>query len=151
MSIAAEIVTSEPYTGLGEIESLVRGFESCELPREEWTHRAHLTVALWYLLHHARVEATGLIREGIKRFNEAKGIVTTKRSGYHETITLFYIHIVSRHLRESRAGVSIVNLMNNLIERYGEKSLPLEYYSKERLMSEEARAVWVEPDLKPLD
>ena len=151
MSIAAETVASEPYLRLGEIDSLVRGFESCTLPREEWTHRAHLTVALWYLLHHDKEEATELIRNGLKRFNEAKGIITTARSGYHETITLFYIHIVSKHLRESRAEISIVNLMNNLIERYGEKSLPLEYYNKERWMSWDARAGWLEPDLKRLD
>ena len=96
-------------------------------------------------------EATKLIREGIKRFNEAKGIVTTKQSGYHETITLFYISIISKYLRESCADNRIVHLMNNLMQRYGEKSLPLEYYSKERLMSSEARANWIEPDLKSLD
>jgi hypothetical protein len=150
MSIATETVASEPYTRLGEIKSLVKAFESCLLPREEWTHRAHLTIALWYLLHHEKEEATVLIRQGIKRFNGAKGI-TTERRGYHETITLFYIHIVSKHLRESRAEISIVNLMNKLMQTYGEKSLPLEYYSKERLMSVEARAAWLEPDLKRLD
>ena len=149
-SVAESCTMPKPYSKPEEIESLVNGFESCTLPREEWTHRAHLTVALWYLLHHDTEEATTLIREGIKRFNEAKGIVTTKQSGYHETITLFYIHIVSKHLRESCADLSIVSLMNKLIERYGERSLPLEYYSKERLMSWEARANWIEPDLKPL-
>jgi hypothetical protein len=150
MSIATETVASEPYARLCEIESLVEAFESCTLPREEWTHRAHLTVALCYLLRHDKEEATVLIRKGIKRFNGAKGIITTERSGYHETITLFYIHIVSKHLRETRAEISIVNLMNQLMEKYGEKSLPLEYYSKERLMSVEARATWLEPDLKRL-
>jgi len=151
MSTVIETVTSEPYARLGEIEGLVESFESCTLSREEWTHRAHLTVACWYLLRHNKEEATELIRKGIKRFNAAKGIVTTERSGYHETITLFYIHIVGKHLNESRAEISIVKLMNKLVETYGEKSLPLEYYSKERLMSVEARAAWLEPDLKRLD
>ena len=152
MSSVAEICTMpKPYSKPEEIESLVKAFESCTLPREEWTHRAHLTVALWYLVHHDTEEATKLIREGIKRFNEAKGIVTTKQSGYHETITLFYILIISKHLRESDADNRIVHLMNNLMQRYGERNLPLEYYSKERLMSLEARANWIEPDLKSLD
>jgi hypothetical protein len=31
-----------------------------------------------------------------------------------------------------------------------EKDFPLAYYSAERLFSEQARASWVEPDLKPL-
>lgn len=151
MSSVAEICpTAEDYSRPGEIESLVLAFESCALPREAWTHRAHLTVALWYLLRHDRGEATRLIRDGIKRYNAAKGIVTTRTSGYHETITLFYIHIVGKHLRESRADVSLVSLMNSLMRKYGERSLPLEYYSKDRLMSWEARSSWVEPDLKPL-
>ena len=27
---------------------LVAQFENCTLPKAEWTHRAHLAVALWY-------------------------------------------------------------------------------------------------------
>ena len=47
-----------------EIESLVRAFEAGNLPKPEWTHRAHLTVALWYLRRHPRAEATRRIRGG---------------------------------------------------------------------------------------
>jgi hypothetical protein len=31
-----------------------------------------------------------------------------------------------------------------------DKELPLQYYSRERLFSDEARAAWVEPDRQPL-
>jgi hypothetical protein len=37
-----------------------------------------------------------------------------------------------------------------LIAEYGDKNLPFRYWSRERLMSPEARAGWVEPDLEPL-
>lgn len=47
-----------------QIEALVRSFEDLTLPRPEWTHHAHLTVALWYLRRHPRPEATRRIREG---------------------------------------------------------------------------------------
>jgi hypothetical protein len=40
--------------------------------------------------------------------------------------------------------------MNNLAARYANKDLPLEYYSRDHLMSWEARIDWVEPDIKPL-
>ena len=41
--------TDPPFTSDAEIAELVRLFESCELPGERWTHRAHLAVAASYL------------------------------------------------------------------------------------------------------
>lgn len=140
-----------PYRTRDEIERLIKEFESCTLPREEWTHAAHLLVGLWYLTRYEKLEATNLIRRNIQKYNLAHGIATTKTSGYHETITLFYIHLVSRYLCEASKTSSIVLLFDGLIDSYGDRSLPLRYYSKERLMSWEARTRWVEPDLKPLD
>lgn len=140
-----------PCRTADEIERLIAAFESCILPREKWTHHAHLTVGLWYLVHHEKARATALIRQNIQKYNLAHGIVTTKTSGYHETLTLFFIHMVSRYLSEASTTSSIVELLHGLIYSYGERNLPLRYYSKERLMSWEARSRWVEPDLKSLD
>lgn len=139
------------YRSAAEVLTLVRGFEFCTLPRSEWTHRAHLTVALWYCLRHPFAEATPLIREGIKKYNHAHGIVTTRESGYHETMTMFWAHIVRGFLdKTSPVNRSLAALANELCERYGDKRLPFEYYSRERLMSVEARMNWVAPDLKEL-
>jgi hypothetical protein len=41
-------------------------------------------------------------------------------------------------------------LVRELIERIGDRRLPLRYYSRERLFSAEARLGWVEPDLLAL-
>src|SRR5450432_4603626 len=124
------------YAGIDEIVAIVRGFQSCTLARSEWTHRAHLTVALWYLLHHSPAEATRLVREGIKRFNAAHGIVTTATGGYHETLTLFWIRAVNDQLEEIAHGkFSLVAVFNELLVQCDDKSLPLEYYSRERLWS----------------
>jgi hypothetical protein len=133
-----------------EIERLVSAFESCTLPREEWNHRAHMTVGSWYLAKYEKAQAASLIRESIQKYNHTCGIIQTKDSGYHETITLFYVWFVSKYLGSASDG-SLVERVNGLLSAYGNKNLPLEYYSKERLMSWEARAGWVEPDLKPLD
>ena len=139
------------YKSVAEIESVVRGFQWCTLPREDWTHAAHLTIALWYHLRFPGPDAEKVIREGIKRFNASKGIITTPTGGYHETITLFWIRMVCRYLDDVRAEkLSVTTLFNGLIERCGRRDLPFEYYSRERLMSVEGRATWVEPDLKPL-
>ncbi|MGH9853018.1 MAG: hypothetical protein ACREBD_24535 [Blastocatellia bacterium] len=78
------------------------------------------------------------------------GIVTTRESGYHETMTIFWIRMVKSFLREATLECSLVYLINDLTGRYASTRLPFEYYSRDRLMSLEARLNWVEPDLKPL-
>lgn len=146
------------YWTLGEIEGLIQAFENCTLPRSEWTHQAHLMVALWYLTHYSEPEAISDIRVSeaaslklrIQRYNLAQGIKTTKDSGYHETLTLFWVRIVCLYLATEGANRSLVDLANGLIQHCGNASLPLEYYSRDRLMSWDARRSWVEPDLKPI-
>ncbi|MDQ3917301.1 MAG: hypothetical protein M3348_02395 [Acidobacteriota bacterium] len=135
----------------GEILALVRGFEDCTLARERWTHAAHLTVALWNLLQYDWPEAVARVRLGINRYNAAHGIAATPTGGYHETLTLFWLRRVRAFLEGGRNEArSLVSLANELIAAF-DKSLPLAYYTRERLFSPEARAGWVEPDLKPLD
>ena len=134
-----------------EVERLVHEFEACTLPGERWTHEAHLTVALWYLARHADAEATRLIRAGIQRYNLSRGVLMTKDSGYHETITLFYIRAIQRYLKGAGETRTFAELLDGLLAACGHKNFPFEYYSRERLLSWEARTGWLEPDLKPLD
>lgn len=144
-------VETGSFCSAAEVLKLVNRFEFCTLPRTEWTHRAHLTVALWYCLRHSFEEATRLVRDGIKNYNAAHGIEQTRTSGFHETMTLFWLRIVRKYLAEvSPVDCSLATLANGLFERYGDKSLPFAYYTRERILSTEARAAWVEPDLKSL-
>lgn len=140
-----------PFADLAEIERLVTGFETATLPRPEWTHRAHLTVATWYLARHPVARATPLIRNGILKLNAALGIVSDADHGYHETITRFYIGLIAHHLRTAGSNTSLVDAVNSLLATRGHVGLPMEYYRREHLMSREARARWVEPDLKPFE
>lgn len=138
------------FRSAGEIVALVRAFEDTTLPRAEWTHRAHLTVAFWYLVHYSGREATARIRAGIKRYNASKGILATPTGGYHETLTMFWICMISHFLLFAEADRSLVELANAMLARCEIKDLPLRYYSRECLMSARARVSWVEPDLQPL-
>ena len=146
----SDVITEAPsYRTDAEVEALVRAFESGELPRAAWTHRAHLTVALWYLLRFPAQEATELIRIGIQRYNQSQGIITTRENGYHETLTQFWIRMVWRSVSNvSSAHASLSDMANEVAARYSDKNLPLQYYSRERLNSWEARISWVEPDVK---
>jgi urease accessory protein UreH len=139
------------YRSPSEIDSLIHAFQECSLPRSRWTHEAHLTVALWYLFDETEQAAINALRNGIKRYNSAQGIETTKDGGYHETLTLFWVGIIRRYLAQESRNRSMVSLANGLIAKYASCTLPFSYYTRDRLMSWEARINWVEPDLRAID
>ncbi len=138
------------YRSPNEIDSLIHAFQECSLPRSQWTHEAHLTVALWYLFYDSEQEAINAIRSGIKRYNSVQGIESSKDSGYHETLTLFWVRTIRQYLAQESRERSIVHLANGLIAKYADRTLPFRYYTRDRLMSWEARVNWVEPDLRAI-
>lgn len=128
----------------------IHNFEAGTLPLELWDHRAHIRMALWYLENFNFEKAKRKISEGIRRYNYRNGIHQTLESGYHETWTFFFTHMIQverlRLLGVNRAEREIV-----ILERLKDyKELSREYYSREVLMTMQARKEWVEPDLKPL-
>ena len=86
-----------------EAKELIQQFESCELPKEKWTHEAHFVMALWYCWHQPLPLAIQSIKEGIKRYNLSIGGANTDHSGYHETITVFYTRLAHFGSRNSYA------------------------------------------------
>lgn len=66
-------------------QELLRVFEECSLPRDQWTHRCHVKVAYLYLRQFPYDQALLKIRNGIQKYNAAKlvfegpGGVTTRR------------------------------------------------------------------------
>jgi hypothetical protein len=124
---------------------LTRALERGEVANENFHHVSHLHVAWAYLAESSSVQqAANKMRDTLRRFAAASG----KPQKYHETITLFWVHLLSR-ARAASGGErleEIVHANPQLLE----KNFPLAYYSAERLFSNEARTSWVEPDLKPL-
>lgn len=130
-----------------ELASLVRDLEDCTLPRKAWTHAAHLSVAVWHLLHYPRDEATKRIRAGIQRYNASLG----NTAGYHETVTLAWIAILAHFLQESPAESAAGELAAEAVKRFGAARYLSKYFSNQLLFSDLARKEWVEPDLASLD
>lgn len=123
------------------------------MTRERFNHRAHLFVGLHHLSDPwLDDEAAGAerVRRAILAFNDKVGAVQTETSGYHETITLFYVRIIRHFLGGRKSSEAFDDLGEALIAEWGDPKLPLQYWSKERLMSWDARLAWVEPDLKPI-
>ncbi|HWS54423.1 MAG TPA: hypothetical protein VN228_09865 [Pyrinomonadaceae bacterium] len=139
----------ELYRSDGEVGEVLRRFESCELPPAEFDHGRHLTVALALVaaLGDER-RAAARMREGLARFIAANGVSPRK---YHETLTVFWVRRVGAFAARAGAGRPLAEVANELIAECGDPRLVFEYYSRALVDSEDARARWVEPDLKPLD
>ena len=67
------------------LSPLIEKFNNVTLPKSEWTHHAHLTVALWYLHTYEFDEAVWRLKSGIILLNNFHGTENTNVSGYHET------------------------------------------------------------------
>ncbi len=127
------------------VRDVVRRFERCTLERSEWTHETHLLVGLWYVLHRPPGEDLAALRRGIKRYNEATGVPNTVRSGYHETITRFYVDalrmFVARNLRLDEDELYRAVLDDCIAAR----DFVARHYPAEVLSSPGARTGWVRP------
>jgi hypothetical protein len=148
--VTASVPVDRPWRSAREVEDLVARFEDASLSPGEWTHRAHLTVALWYASHHTADDAFDRMRSGILGLNAAHGVPTTPTRGYHETLTRFYMCVVTHHVQQQGGAGDWAERANCLVDRLGARDLPLRHYSSARLGSPKARAEWVEPDLIPL-
>jgi hypothetical protein len=135
---------------MSETERIAAALVARTLPKAEWTHEAHLRTGLWHVLEHGAAAALLLLRERITAYNESVGTANTDTSGYHETLTRFYVVIIDRFLASADRTLTIDELAERLIETHGDRRLPLHHYSEGRLFSPVARRSWVEPDLRPI-
>ncbi|MGB5078612.1 MAG: hypothetical protein WBO17_14130 [Sphingorhabdus sp.] len=127
------------------------GLLSLSLPREEWTHEAHLAACLWIVRDRPDIAPELQMRKIISSYNEAIGGVNDDSQGYHETITQVFIAAVRAHLANDAADVSLQDAVNSLLlSPRGHRNLPLNHYSRELLFSVAARRDFVAPDLRPL-
>jgi hypothetical protein len=138
--------------GETELAELAAAFLAGTLPRERWTHAAHLSVGAWHVHHLGEAAALDTLRVGIRRLNEIHGTRNSANSGYHETITVAYVRLIARFLSTFRGQETLEGRVAALLRSpLAERSLLLRYWSKERLMSAGARAEWLPPDLSPLE
>lgn len=137
---------------MSDVETLARRFAACTLPKAEWTHEAHLRVGLWHVAHDGAGEALGRLRDGIRRLNDAHGTPNTASSGYHETITRAYVTLLAAFLARCPEGLPLDDKAELMLAgALGDRQVLFRAYSPDRLLSPDARAAWVEPDIAPLD
>lgn len=124
-------------------------FEDQSLPLGQWTHRAHLKVAYLYLLRFSFDETMLRLRAGIRAYNAAQGIVDSPTGGYHETMTCAWLQLVHTTLRQFGAAETADAFFDAQSQLTQKRALLL-FYSRDRIMSAEAKATFIAPDLAPL-
>ena len=130
-----------------EIAHLGEGLVNCSLDKEEWTHEAHLGATTYLLLERPDVDLDAELPGLIRRFNESVGGVNSDSEGYHDTITRAYLRGIRLFLEEADSSEPLHELVNQLLlSPMGRRDWPLRFWSRDRLMSIEARRHYVEPD-----
>ena len=139
------------FSSDADIEHVGEHFLARDLPKEEWTHEAHLAKTTWLLLRRPDIDVDKELPGLIRRYNEGVGGVNSDNEGYHETITRAFLNGIRLFLAEADRAEPLHELVNELLlSPMGRRDWPLRFYSPARLFSVEARRTWVEPDIAAL-
>lgn len=134
-----------------DIRIIATQFESKILPKEQWTHSAHIAVAFFQLDKYKNFEKTlSKLRKLIKEYNISVGTENNDNSGYHETLTIFWLKVVWEYC-ETENQTDINKLYNTFLKTVlASSKLPTKFYSNELLFSKTARQIWTDPNLQPI-
>ena len=124
-------------------------FEAGTFPLDQWHHREHIKIAYLYLCVHPFEVAIQRMRTGIRALNAAHRVPDELTRGYHETMTQAWMRLVLVTLCEYGQAGSADEFFE-LNPQLAEKKVLRLFYSRERILSSEAKAKFVEPDLAPL-
>jgi hypothetical protein len=136
----------------GEDREFLRSFEQCTLPFERWTHRAHVRVGFLYLSTHSFEDALEHMRAGVRRYNAAKNVPQGLTSGYNETTTHAFLHLIAA-VKSAYAQTHPATTSEEFCDLHPQlmsKHVLRLFYSPQRRMDPLAKQQFVEPDLAPL-
>lgn len=125
--------------------SFLERFSSGQLPRTEWSHAAHLAMAA-ETVHEGGDAAT--VRERILRYAESQGIVSTPDSGYHETVTCFWVARIRELNGVLGRGATSYDAARAAVAAFAHRGRLFDsYYTYDLFASREARAAYLPPDI----
>ncbi|HEY0596176.1 hypothetical protein [Sphingopyxis sp.] len=138
-----------PFERDEDIRAIGTGLLARTLPREAWTHEAHLGACLWLVSERPDIDIDAEIATIISRYNESVGGVNDDHGGYHDSITRAYVAGVRLFLSETAETGLAARVNAMLLSDVGRRDWPLRFYSRALLFSVPARRGFVEPDLAP--
>lgn len=108
-------------------------------------HYEHVRLAWLVIDRHGPDVAADIVGDGIRRMAAAQG----KAALYNETITRFWVRLIA-HVVEAKGPLGRVDEAIAAAPLLADKNTVLRHWSRTVLFGPEARAGWVEPDLRPL-
>ncbi len=126
-----------------------RAFSARAIPVAEFGHAAHLRAGYLCLLKFGPGGALDAVRDGLREMLAAAvAHGYDPPVGYHETITVFWLRMIASRLLpdEPRDSAAFFSDHPELLDKH----LIAKHYSKQHLMSDDARTHFVEPDRAPL-
>lgn len=136
------------FTDDAAVRHVGEGLLARTLPKEQWTHEAHLAACLWLLTERPDIDPGRDLRAIISGYNESVGGVNDETQGYHHTITMMFVAGVRGFLSRTDPGLPLAEKVNALLAApEGRRDWPLTRYSRERLFSVEARMDFMPADL----
>jgi len=108
------------YQSESEIEAVVEGFESCTTGVDDFKHRDHLTVAVWYLRNSTPEQAFQKMCSGLLRFLDHHEVGRTK---YDERLTMKWISLIHDTVAGMNPALSVLEITNLVIKRLGNSRL----------------------------
>lgn len=129
-----------------EVAALVEAFERATIPASEFTHLAHIAVALSYLNEMPADDALKRMRENIRAFAARHGV----QDLYHETLTTFWMRLLDHVAGTYDVNLPLWRRINLIVARWGTRAPVDAHYSSELIKSRVAREEWIAPDRLPL-
>lgn len=150
MPSAPNTTVNESYTH-EQIALLVNNFTNKTLSKAEWTHHAHIIVAIWYIHNFDFLEAICRLKSDIILLNNTHKTENTSTTGYHETITIFWSNVIKLFINIHKEWTTeqLVNCF--LCSGLADREFPFEFYEKQNLLSADLRAMYHEPDKRRVD
>jgi hypothetical protein len=131
-----------------EDQAFLAQFEACAWPHDQWHHREHIKVAYLYLCRYPLDKAIEKMRAGVRSHNAAHNVPESLSSGYHETMTQAWMRLVHLTFREFGPSENADTFVDKHAQILSKRAL-LFFYSRDHIMSEEAKRKFVPPDLAP--
>lgn len=127
-------------------DEFLSAFETGAITVEEWNHSSHVRLAYTYLKRYGYEYALARMRPNIVRQLERIGVPATIDSGYHETLTVVWMRLVHNAISAHGAQRDFEAFCAEhpyLLTRKLIRTL----YTRDRLVSWEAKREFVEPNL----